>query len=209
MTIVGMNDLQRSRIWIDAFHWKQLFRLDIFFFLVAGFPALGGILLFFDQYTLAAICFGFTGLLIIGRILYFAYDHKDSPRNRTIFVVVGAVVVGGLTFWSVWGTLAYARNKAGAINYPPPPQTPSSISITWPDPAPIIVGTSLSSTQLNAKPNVEASPSYNPDIGNILPVGVHALTVTFTPKDTAKYAIASKTVTLVVNQKTDNPTGMH
>jgi hypothetical protein len=46
---------------------------------------------------------------------------------------------------------------------------------------------------------VEATPSYSPDFGAVLPVGTHLLTVTFAPKDTKAYSPASKTVSLVVN----------
>jgi hypothetical protein len=130
--MAGMEDLDSPEIWRDAFHWKQLVRFDIFLFLVAGAPSIGGILLFFDQFTLAAICFAFTGLLIVGRIIYFAFDHKDSVRRRVVFAAVSTIIFGGATLWSVWGTLSYARNKESATHIPAPsqPKQPEQRSLT-------------------------------------------------------------------------------
>lgn len=117
-----MEDVRLPRIWRDAFHPKTVLRLDVFFFLVAGFPSIGGILLFFDQYVGAAVCFALTGLLIVGKTLYFSIDHKDSPRDRLVFCIVGVIVIGSLTLWSVWGTLAYRENKEQQAQKTSPPQ---------------------------------------------------------------------------------------
>ncbi len=46
---------------------------------------------------------------------------------------------------------------------------------------------------------MDATPSYSPDIGKLLPVGRQSLTVTFTPRDSTKYSTTSKTVYLIVN----------
>ena len=78
-------------------------------------------------------------------------------------------------------------------------------SITWPDPAPIIVGTPLGATQLNAVATSNGSPvpgtfTYTPSAGTVLPVGnSQELAVTFTPTNTTLYNPASKIVTIHVN----------
>src|SRR6185503_12512722 len=62
------------------------------------------------------------------------------------------------------------------------PETPV---ITWPAPAPIVVGTALSATQLNATTTVAGTFAYTPASGTVLPLGTgQTLSVTFTPTDT-------------------------
>jgi FtsH-binding integral membrane protein len=71
--------------------------------------------------------------------------------------------------------------------------------ITWPAPAPIVYGTALSATQLNARANVPGTFAYTPAAGTILPVGTNTLNLVFTPTDTADYTPANASVPLVVN----------
>jgi hypothetical protein len=71
-------------------------------------------------------------------------------------------------------------------------------TLTWPQPAPIPVGTALSVAQLNAAANVPGTFVYAPDVGTVLPLGVHTLSVTFTPTDMVNYTTATASVTLHV-----------
>jgi hypothetical protein len=72
-------------------------------------------------------------------------------------------------------------------------------TLTWANPAAIIYGTSLNSSQLNATANVSGSFAYTPAIGSVLSAGTHTLTVIFTPTDTFDYRNATKTVSLAVS----------
>ena len=72
--------------------------------------------------------------------------------------------------------------------------------IVWPTPAAITYGTALSATQLDASSTVAGTFAYNPVAGTILTAGSHALSVTFTPTDTADYSTATAGVTITVNQ---------
>ncbi len=72
--------------------------------------------------------------------------------------------------------------------------------ITWTTPAAITYGTALGSKQLDASSNVAGNFTYSPAAGTILSTGTQALSVTFTPTNTAKYATATATVQLTVNQ---------
>ena len=74
--------------------------------------------------------------------------------------------------------------------------------ITWNNPASIVFGTPLSSTQLNATASVPGTFSYNPPSGTILPVGNNQLSVTVTPTDTSNYTSAQKSVQLTVTPVT-------
>jgi hypothetical protein len=72
--------------------------------------------------------------------------------------------------------------------------------ITWADPAPIVYGTALSGTQLNATASVPGNFTYSIPAGTILDAGPHGLSVIFIPTDTTNYTDASKSVSLVVNK---------
>ncbi len=85
----------------------------------------------------------------------------------------------------------------------------SPITITWANPADIIVGTALSSIQLNAVATsgvlvVMGTFVYTPSEGAVLPLGPHILSTVFTPTDQGIYRGGSAQVTInVVNNKTD------
>src|SRR5205809_1088066 len=75
--------------------------------------------------------------------------------------------------------------------------------ITWATPAAVPLGTTLSSTQLNATTPVAGSFAYTPAAGTVLTTaGSQPLSVLFTPTDTATYTTATKTVTIVVDKAT-------
>ena len=77
-------------------------------------------------------------------------------------------------------------------------------AITWNAPAAIKFGTALGPTQLNAVASVPGTLSYSPPAGTILAAGDQALSVTFTPNDTTKDAVATATVILKIDKA--NPT---
>lgn len=76
----------------------------------------------------------------------------------------------------------------------------STPTITWPTPSPIVYGTALSATQLNASSTVAGTFTYAPLAGTVLNAGPQTLSVTFTPTDTLHYTTATATVTQTVNQ---------
>jgi len=76
--------------------------------------------------------------------------------------------------------------------------------IAWSTPAPIAYGAALSTTQLRAMASVPGSFAYTPSIGEVLPAGVHTLTVDFTPADAEGYTTAEATVLLTVTKATPN-----
>ena len=74
-------------------------------------------------------------------------------------------------------------------------------SIDWAAPRPITHGIALSASQLNAAAWVPGSFAYSPGLGEVLPEGIHTLSVTFTPKDCASYAVVQATVQLNVIER--------
>ena len=89
-----------------------------------------------------------------------------------------------VTFTPTNTTLYNPVNKTVAINV-----NKAVPLITWPNPAPIAVGTALSSTQLNAIASHNGTPVpgsyvYTPPAGTVLSLGTgHQLSVSFTPAD--------------------------
>jgi hypothetical protein len=66
--------------------------------------------------------------------------------------------------------------------------------INWPNPADIVDGTALNSTQLNATADVPGTFTYNPVAGTVLPPGQHQpLGVAFTPTDVNDYKVVGAT----------------
>jgi Flp pilus assembly CpaE family ATPase len=71
-------------------------------------------------------------------------------------------------------------------------------AISWNPPPTISAGTALSADELNATASVPGTFQYKPALGEILPVGKHTLTVTFTPVDTMNYEPVKSAVPLTV-----------
>lgn len=74
--------------------------------------------------------------------------------------------------------------------------------LTWTRPDAILVGTALSSAQLNAQSDVPGSFMYSPVAGALLPAGTRTLSADFTPDNAGTHESASITTTLLV--KADN-----
>jgi hypothetical protein len=71
--------------------------------------------------------------------------------------------------------------------------------VSWATPSPIVYGTALDPTELNATANVAGSFIYIPTAGTVLNVGTQTLSVAFTPTDATDYNNASASVSLTVN----------
>ena len=110
---------------------------------------------------------------------------------------ISAVYSGDSTYMPSTGTLTQVVNKG-------------VVTLTWATPAPIVYGTPLSGTQLNATANQPGTMVYTPDAGAILSAGNQPLSVAFTPTDT-NYAAATASVTLTIQPKpasvTPDPNG--
>jgi hypothetical protein len=87
----------------------------------------------------------------------------------------------------------------GSSSSAPAPTVPT---ITWTAPAPILYGTALSATQLDATASTAGTFAYTPALGAVLSAGSQTLQATFTPSDTTHFAIATANVSLTVQQAT-------
>jgi hypothetical protein len=71
-------------------------------------------------------------------------------------------------------------------------------TISWASPAPIVAGTPLSSSQLNATANTPGTFAYSPAAGTLLAAGNQTLSVLFTPTDSVDYSQQTASVSLTV-----------
>ena len=112
------------------------------------------------------------------------------------------------------GSCEVTAHQSGNNQYNAAPDVPQTFTIakatpvvTWANPADIVYGTALSTTQLNATANVAGSFSYTPAAGAPLNAGANqTLSVSFTPTDAANYSDASKTVKINVLKATPTVT---
>jgi hypothetical protein len=78
--------------------------------------------------------------------------------------------------------------------------TRATPAISWSAPAPIVYGTPLGDTVLNATTSVPGEFVYIPGVGAVLAAGKHTPSVIFTPSDTRNYNAAQAAVSLVVTR---------
>jgi Bacterial Ig-like domain (group 3) len=78
--------------------------------------------------------------------------------------------------------------------------TKLATTVSWSTPAPIVYGTPLGATQLDATASVAGHFAYTPVSGSIQTAGSHTLSVKFTPTNSTDYAPSSGSVTLTVNK---------
>ena len=124
----------------------------------------------------------------------FAYDGgSDTPETPTALAYLpdGTVLEGATTTDTQDGISGILFELDRYI-------APTSIStpkITWANPADIVYGTPLGSTQLDATSSVPGTFIYTPAAGTILNAGAdQSLSVTFTPTDTTDYTSATDTI---------------
>ena len=135
-----------------------------------------------------------------GNRLTFAQLNATASGEGTLVYTPGPGYVLPVGTHSLWVTFTPADSSGYA-----PQQASVTIvvakgtpAISWPTPAKIVYGTALDETQLNASAQVPGKFEYSPAAGEMLPPGMHTLSVTFTPADTANYSTGQATVSVTV-----------
>jgi hypothetical protein len=80
--------------------------------------------------------------------------------------------------------------------------SPATPVVVWPTPPSSTYGSGLSLAQLDATASVPGTFTYSPPLGTVLHAGVHTLSLTFVPTDTADYATTTAQTTVTINQAT-------
>ncbi len=115
-----------------------------------------------------------------------------AATNYSITYVAGSITVG-------------AANNSNNNNSAPAPVVKQKTTINWGNPSPIVAGTPLSGTQLNAIFSVPGTCVYTPATGTVLPEGTHTLSVTCTPNDGVNFEPLTTTVTIQVKAAKKKP----
>jgi hypothetical protein len=136
----------------------------------------------------------------------------NASTTAVITVSGGVCSIAGTTVTMTKGTgiCTMTAQWAADSNYLAASATQTTIAqkltptLTWATPAPIMYGTLLSAIQLDATATYNNMPLpgsfvYTPKAGKVLNAGNQTLSVTFTPTQSAHYATATDSVTLVVN----------
>ena len=147
--------------------------------------SLGGLLFTYDgtehSATVSTNPAGLGGVTIIYSLNQTAVP---APAGAGSYAVVAALDNPDYTAATVTGTLV--------IN-------PATSTITWANPAPAVIGSALSTTQLNAKASVPGIFTYSPPLGTVLnTAGSQLLSVSFTPLDATDILPATAQATLDV-----------
>jgi|GEM_PF-4606992 len=123
------------------------------------------------------------------------------------YTTAGAFVGGSNSFTVTpsWTTAYYAMvsNDCHTVqSYPVTITVRQPATITWPAPAPIVYGTALSATQLNATADAAGTFTYTPAAGTVLAAGTQTLSLSFSPTDTAHYLVTTATRSITVQKAT-------
>src|SRR6202023_22559 len=128
-------------------------------------------------------------------------DATASDPGTLIYTpAAGTILPVGNNTLSVTFTPTDTTNHSSVTKTVQLVVTQAAPVITWTNPASIVYGTALSTTQLNASASVPGVLVYTPAAGIIPAAGNDTLSVTFTPTDTTSYSTVTKTVTLTVTQ---------
>ncbi len=135
-----------------------------------------------------------------GHRLTFGQLNATASADGTLVYTPGPGYVLPVGTHTLWVTFTPADSNLCA-----PLQTGVSIvvakaapAISWPTPEKIVYGIALGGAQLNASASIPGKFEYSPTPGEMLPPGMHTLSVTFTPADTANYNPSHATVSLAV-----------
>jgi len=123
-------------------------------------------------------------------------DYGRITGSQSNLLAIANVSLGDAGNYVVVVTNGYgsATSAVAALTVLPPMPL-----VTWTNPGPIIYGTPLRSSQLDAAANVPGNFAYSPTNGTVLDAGTNMLSVLFTPTDTVDYSSAAGSVSLVVS----------
>jgi hypothetical protein len=122
-------------LWKEYFHWSVLLRWDVLSWIIAALLAVGGLVLIFDQYAAANVCFMLTTIFIFAKIAQLAVESHSSTVDRLLFTFILFGIFGIGIVETVRGVNRWAESKRepkgqsdATLNLPTPkeeaPKTP-------------------------------------------------------------------------------------
>src|SRR5580658_3070725 len=85
-------------IWADHFHPTVLLRWEVLGWIIAILLAIGGIVLIFDQFWGANLCFVLVAMFLLAKIIDSAISSRGNMANSLLFAFVLCGLVGvGIT----------------------------------------------------------------------------------------------------------------
>lgn len=105
------NNPPSSGLWKTHFHWSVLLRWDVLAWIIGILFSIGGILLFFDQYSGANVCFVFTALFVFAKIAQVASIATDPWWHRILFTFILFGLTGMAIVEAVRGVNRWAESK--------------------------------------------------------------------------------------------------
>ena len=128
--------------------------------------------------------------------------HASVSGTFTYSPPLGTPVAAGTQTVSVTFTPRNSQNYMGTTATIALNGMPRSPTISWSEPRSVVVGSVLSSTQLDAHASVPGTFTYSPSAGTVLTAGTQTLTATFTPSNANAYSSATTTTAIVVTPAT-------
>lgn len=112
-------------LWKEHFHWAVLLRWDVLAWTIAIILAIGGLLLVFDQFSGANVCFMITALFVFAKITHIAITTSDSAWQRFLFTFILFGVIGVAIVETVRGVNNWRikHEPKPPIGKPEPPST--------------------------------------------------------------------------------------
>lgn len=81
-------------LWRRHFHWSVLLKWEVLGWIVAALPTVAGLLLVFDQYIGANICFMLTAAFLLAKVVHVAVIANDAAWHRLLFTFVLFGIIG-------------------------------------------------------------------------------------------------------------------
>jgi len=139
-----------------------------------------------------------------------AFSATGLPPGLTVTCygnIVGSLSAQSVGLYSVSVTAANSAGTSKIYKFSLDLTKKKSI-ISWSNPQPMVYGTALSETQLNAEAKDSANIAipgiftYSPSAGQVLSAGTKTLSVTFTPNNSVDIDIATKSVSINISKIT-------
>src|ERR1700722_8920658 len=81
-------------LWKQPFHWSGWLRWEVLGWILAALPSVAAILLVFDQYVGANICFMLTAAFLLAKVVHVAVASNDAAWHRLLFTFLLFGIIG-------------------------------------------------------------------------------------------------------------------